>query len=110
MMSRIEEVLPTVNGVAICGTFPPGVGDVYAKIASWKDKKFLLLLDSYRGSCTSRSVPNPCIGVEPALLSRNVDILKINLSEFKSLTGKDSAVEAANECFQKYGLSWIAIT
>lgn len=48
--------------------------------------------------------------MEETLQTKNVDILKINTSELKSLTGKAELEDAARTCFEKYGIKWLAIT
>jgi tagatose 6-phosphate kinase len=97
MQARVNEVLPDMDGIALCGTWPPGVGsEFYAGIAAAKGNA-VLLLDGYRD-------------VEPTLETGNVDILKINVDELKDLFGGDTVSEAAERCFAKYAVQHLAIT
>jgi hypothetical protein len=56
-----------LEGIALCGSLPPGItGSTYALIAQNKRKDCLLLLDACSIEC---------------LKTENVDILKINFEE-----------------------------
>ena len=98
LLARTINDLPQFNGVALCGTYPPGIKPkFYAKIAEQAEKKNIpLLLDA-------------CINVEP-VLKEGVEIIKINLDELKALTGKRKPETAANAVFSKFPVKIIAIT
>ncbi len=97
MRLRLLETLPGLDGLALCGTFPPGIGpDLYAELARNKGKA-TLLLDAVRG-------------VGETLATGNVDILKINLAEATALTGKDSPETAAAHCLDEFNVKWVALT
>jgi fructose-1-phosphate kinase PfkB-like protein len=96
--------------MALCGTYPPGVDEeFYATLARSKDKAFLLL-DSYRE-------------IAPTLATGQVDILKINAHELRSLAGRsrsgdrpatrepaESIPEMAMDVFAAHQLRWLAVT
>ena len=61
-----------VQGLALCGTYPPGIDETfYIRLAQAKGNA-ILLLDSYRD-------------VEAVLATGQVDILKVNAHELRSL-------------------------
>ena len=99
MISHMDEVLSRAKGVSICGTFPPGITpEFYAAIAKKKNEhNFLLLLDSYTG-------------VSETLETKNVDILKINAMEIRSLIGEKDIKKCAEICFAKYNVRYVAVT
>lgn len=98
LMDRLEKLLSTVDAVAICGTFPPGISDdCYARIASFPEKKFLLLVDSFKS-------------VEKSLATKRVDILKVNIKEILQLAGRQGVTEAVKYCFDTFDLKYIALT
>ena len=77
-------------GVALCGTFPPGVDEyVYAEIASRLEAGPFLLLDGFRG-------------VDATLKTRRVDVLKINSDELTALSGIPDLDEAAAKVFELF--------
>jgi len=98
LLARAISDLPQFNGIALCGTYPPGIKPkFYAKIAEQARKKNIpLLMDA-------------CINVE-AVLEEGIEILKINLAELKRLTGKRKVRTAANYIFAKFNVKIIAIT
>lgn len=50
LLRQIQAKLHTYKGVALCGTYPPGVTEsFYPSISSWLAPHTLLLLDGYRG-------------------------------------------------------------
>lgn len=64
-----------LEGIALCGTLPPGVtGSTYAMIAQLKPVNCLLFVDA-------------CQDIEPCLESGMVDVLKINVEEASVLAG-----------------------
>ena len=70
-------------GVALCGTFPPGVSEeVYAELASSVGPDTILLLDGFKG-------------VEKTLATKRVNVLKINADELCWLTEEKDLDKAA---------------
>eukprot|EP01119_Soliformovum_irregulare_P025831 TRINITY_DN9664_c0_g1_i1.p1 TRINITY_DN9664_c0_g1~~TRINITY_DN9664_c0_g1_i1.p1 ORF type:complete len:153 (-),score=46.74 TRINITY_DN9664_c0_g1_i1:7-465(-) len=49
-------------------------------------------------------------GVEPALETQQVDVLKINREELLALMKSDSLEQAASNCLLKYDIRYLAIT
>ena len=108
LLARIREALARgdISGLALCGTYPPGVdADFYATLARQKGNA-LLLLDSYKG-------------IETTLATGEVDILKVNADELRSLAGgRPGAAEAgaaplpevALSVFEAHRLRWLAVT
>jgi 1-phosphofructokinase family hexose kinase len=92
------ENLPLCNGVALCGTYPEGVGpNFYADIATAARKRGIpVLLDGFAGILET--------------LERGVDILKVNKTEFGSITGEKNIYKAAKSFFRKYDVKMVAIT
>ncbi len=90
--------IPDADGVALCGTVPPGVGeDFYGAIAAEAKKHGkMLLLDSV--CCINEA------------LKAGVSVLKINLDELRGITEKEDAECAMTECFNKYNVQYLAIT
>ena len=90
--------MPQFQGIAICGTFPPGIkAKFYAKSACQARKLGKkVLLDAY-------------MDVIP-VLKEGISILKINLSELKVLTGKRKARTAATAVFRDFPVEIIAAT
>eukprot|EP01089_Gocevia_fonbrunei_P000734 TRINITY_DN10719_c0_g1_i1.p1 TRINITY_DN10719_c0_g1~~TRINITY_DN10719_c0_g1_i1.p1 ORF type:complete len:216 (-),score=29.68 TRINITY_DN10719_c0_g1_i1:17-664(-) len=83
------------GGIAIMGSYPPGIPDDYYKdiVVNKKDK--LVLLDCYRG-------------ITKVLETNSLDILKINLSEAKELT-KIAEIDEINKYLWNTYLSLIHI-
>lgn len=112
LSARLREVLARgeFGGLALCGTYPPGVSaDFYATLARHKGNA-LLLLDGYKG-------------IEATLATGQIDILKVNADELRSLaSGGGAAVEAdategaaplpavARSVLAAYRLRWLAVT
>ncbi len=112
LSTRIREVLARgeIGGLALCGTYPPGVdADFYATLARYKGNA-LLLLDGYKG-------------IEATLATGQVDILKVNADELRSLaSGGSAAAEpdaaegaaplpaVALSVLAAYRLRWLAVT
>lgn len=101
----------TVSGIALCGTYPPGVdAGFYAGLARRKGGA-LLLLDSYKG-------------IEATLATGAVDILKVNAEELRSFaatlqarpakqaapTTLDPLPSAALAVLNAYRIGWLAVT
>ena len=77
LLSRTLQTLARgeISGLALCGTYPPGVDEeFYVTLARSKGKAFLLL-DSYQE-------------IAAILATGQVDILKINAHELRSLAGR----------------------
>lgn len=95
-----ELLLPQLSrfaGIALCGTYPPGVEEsLYAEIAAAAREDALVLLDGVKG-------------VEATLMT-GVDLLKINRDELAQLAELDDVREAANTCFERYKIGYIAVT
>jgi fructose-1-phosphate kinase PfkB-like protein len=98
LLARTISDLQQFDGIALCGTYPPGIKPkFYAKIAAQAAKANIpLLMDA-------------CTNIE-AVLNEYVEILKINLDELKLLSGKRKAETAANYIFVKYNVKIIAVT
>lgn len=97
MRSALLAALPTHRGIALCGTFPAGVGpDLYADLAAHKGQA-LVLLDAYRD-------------IEATLATGKVDILKINRHELRELTGEADRERGIRACFARWSLTWVACT
>ncbi len=98
LLDKILKRLPLCDGVAICGTYPPGVSvDFYleiAKLAKNEEKPFLL--DSYKG-------------ILP-VLSVGADILKINRRELAALSQTDDIYSGGEYITEKYPVKNLAIT
>ncbi len=97
MRSRLAELLPEIEAIALCGTFPPGVDDTFYEWVASHAGDALLLLDGYRG-------------VDRVLATGRVNVLKINLHELAALTGTGDVASGAHQCMRQYGLSIVALT
>lgn len=98
LLAQIISNLKSFHGLALCGTYPPGIKPkFYAKIAEQAIKHNVpLLLDA-------------CINIESVLME-GVEILKINMEELKSLTRCRKPETAANAVFEKYKVKILAVT
>jgi len=112
LLSRTLQALARgeISGMALCGTYPPGVDEeFYATLARSKDKAFLLL-DSYRE-------------IAATLATGQVDILKVNAHELRILADRnpcrhrpvlgdesESIPEMALSVFAMHRLRWLAVT
>lgn len=90
--------LPEFAGVAICGTFPPGVpATLYAEVATAaRQQGAVVLLDGYRNVV--------------AALAAGVDVLKINRAELAELGGVPEPAAAAANLLARYAVTWLAVT
>ncbi len=91
--------IPGAAGVAVCGTFPPGVPMSFAVeiAAAARSCGIPLLLDAYRG-------------VAP-VLEAGVEILKINAAELRELTGTPDLDSAAATLMARHpGTGCLAVT
>ncbi len=98
MKRLLHDAAARADGVAICGTFPPGVPETcYADIVlAARAAGCPVLLDGYRQ-------------VRPALAA-GPTILKINAEEIRHLTGRVNLEDAAFDCLTQYPLQMLAIT
>jgi len=98
MRQMILERLPDFRGVALCGTLPPGVpGSLYADIADAARQNGIdILLDGIKGAT--------------ACLEAGVDMLKINASELRLLTGEIGVADAMSACLQRFRINWLGVT
>ncbi|MFZ2657514.1 MAG: PfkB family carbohydrate kinase [Victivallales bacterium] len=98
LKKKILEKIPSCAGIALCGTYPGGVGaDFYADIASAGRKHGkLVMLDGFKG-------------IE-GTLERGISVLKVNRSEFCTLTGETDIFDAARTFFSRYDVRFTAIT
>ncbi len=112
LLSRTLQVLARgeISGLALCGTCPPGVDEGFYVTLARSKGKALLLLDSYTA-------------IEAILASRQVDILKVNAHELRSLAGRnggrnrpltaervETIPEMALSLFAAHRLRWLAVT
>lgn len=97
-MKEISASIPSSKGLALCGTFPPGISDsFYAELAGKARKAGVpVLLDAWKD-------------VNPTL-ENGVDVLKINSDEIKDMTRKKSLEDAIKACLKKYDVKIVAIT
>ena len=90
LISRLVPAAQECAGVALCGTFPPGVQEqVYAKLAQSVAAETILLLDGWKG-------------VDETLATKRVNVLKINADELGWLTGEKDLDKAAAAAMAKY--------
>lgn len=112
LLSRTLETLACgdISGLALCGTYPPGVGEEFYVTLARRKGKAILLLDSYRE-------------IAATLATGQVDILKVNVHELRTLAGRsrdhhrpvaatraESIPELALDVFAAYRLCWLAVT
>jgi fructose-1-phosphate kinase PfkB-like protein len=89
--------MPPLRGLALCGTYPPGVdASLYADLAR-ASGSVTVLVDGYRG-------------VDETLATGAVDILKINCDELRAMTGIIDIPAAAASCLARYSLQWLGLT
>lgn len=95
---EISSALPQSAGVAICGTFPPGISpDFYLSISRKAHEHNLpVLLDAWKD-------------VKP-VLENGIEILKINFEEIITLSGQKNIMDAIKFCFESYPVEVIAVT
>ena len=112
LLSRTLQTLARgeISGLALCGTYPPGVDEEFHFTLARSKGKAFLLLDSYRG-------------IAATLATGQVDILKVNAQELRSLAGEsrgrhrpvtregvESIPEIALSVFTAHRLRWLAVT
>ncbi len=95
---KILAEMPHTDGLAVCGTFPPGVpDDFYARIIRQAiEARIPVLLDSF--ARIHETLQNP------------VDILKINRHELQEITGVVQIKKAMTLLFRQYPVRKLAIT
>jgi fructose-1-phosphate kinase PfkB-like protein len=99
-----------VSGLALCGTWPPGVDESFYVTLAQSKGNAILLLDSYRD-------------ISAVLATGHVDILKLNAGELRSLAAairarqgaendreRESIPEMAISVFAAHKLRWLAVT
>ncbi len=98
LKDQIVKKIPHCSGIALCGTYPGGVGPAfYADIATCaRRNRKMVLLDGYKG-------------VEKTL-EAGIHVLKVNKAEFCNLTGCKDLRQAAALYFRRYDASLAAIT
>ncbi|MBN2450889.1 MAG: hypothetical protein JXR77_10900 [Lentisphaeria bacterium] len=98
MAQALAPALAGVDGVALCGTCPPGVPqELYGRVASAARRRGLpVVLDSVR------DVDETLRGV--------VDVLKINADELRGLSGREDVGRGAADLIGAGAARWIAIT
>jgi fructose-1-phosphate kinase PfkB-like protein len=90
LLGRLRSRAQRSAGVALCGTFPPGVQEeVYAGLAESVGRDTVLLLDGWKG-------------VEKTLASKRVNVLKINADELGWLTHETDLNAAAATAMRLY--------
>jgi len=96
-LDRVGAALPGFDGVALCGTWPPGVpASVYADIARAARGRSVVLLDAWRDVAETLAV--------------GVDILKVNAAEITTFTGIPDTVAAARHCIERFDVGFIVVT
>jgi len=97
LQTVLTRELRRFDGVALCGTFPPGVPSaLYGDITARAQPHALVLLDAYRDVSSA--------------LERGVDVLKINACELMALAAERSLERAAEKCLEKYPVRFLAVT
>ena len=98
LLEKALAVVPECDGVAICGTFPPGVTvDFYLEIAKLAKKEGKpLIVDSYKG-------------ISP-VLHAGVDILKINRRELSALSEEEDVFSGGNRIRKDFPVNMLAVT
>ena len=98
LLDEALKVLPECDGVAICGTYPPGVTvDFYLEVAKLAKKEGKpLIVDSYKG-------------ILP-VLEAGIDILKINRRELEALSESNDVFAGGTKIRKRYPVSVLAVT
>lgn len=98
LLDQIINSMRNFDGLALCGTFPPGISsDFYAEIIKNARKHSVItLLDAYQD-------------IESALKA-SPDILKINSDELAEISGIKNIPEAVKVISEKYSIEHIGIT
>lgn len=98
LIKEISSDLTHADGLAICGTYPPGIpDDCYAKfVRTAVESGTMVLLDSF-------------MHVEKAL-QYPVDILKVNREELCQITGVEDLKQAILKAFEIFKIRHLAVT
>ncbi len=97
MKRTIRTVVPAYEGVAICGTCPPGVaGELYAAARENLTPEAVLLLDAARD-------------VEQ-VLRQGVHVLKVNAAEIMTLTDRENVLDAGRDCISRWDVPVVVVT
>jgi len=99
LLDAALKALPGMDALAICGSYPPGAGEAfYERLAlAAKEAGKPVLMDSF-------------MGVERALASKAVSVLKINLEEFRKLSGGDEIKASMRGALERHSLDALALT
>ena len=99
LAARIADEIPNCSGLALCGTWPPGVdASFYADAAKIAKKNGVpVLLDAFKD-------------IESIISKGIIDILKINVEELISLADIDDIKLAGESVVSKYPLAHLAVT
>jgi len=90
LLEDLKESVVDCRALGLCGTLPPGVtAEFYRELAMAAPPSTRVLLDGYRE-------------MDSLLVSKRVDVLKINSEEVMALTGETDVPSAVAACFEKY--------
>ena len=98
LLEALKAALPSSAGLALCGTYPPGITEDFYKEAARSAAELGLpvMMDAW-------------MKVASVIDAGSVEVLKINTEELFALTGRDDVDAAFGECFKK-PLKVIAVT
>eukprot|EP00756_Hemistasia_phaeocysticola_P051276 Hpha_TRINITY_DN26446_c0_g1::TRINITY_DN26446_c0_g1_i1::g.34015::m.34015/K00917/lacC; tagatose 6-phosphate kinase len=96
---KAELASPALRAIVVCGTVPPGAEALYESLANAKAPQQLLVLDCFKG-------------IEGALSTGKVDVLKVNVDEVRALCKSEDGglPELTKILHQRYGLRVVAVT
>jgi len=97
--AAIRQNIAKAAGLAICGTFPPGINETTYRFAirEAQQRHLPILLDSWKDI--------------PELLKNDTpDILKINVEELSKITGETDPAESIRAGFRQFHYRYAAIT
>jgi len=101
--NQIYAVLPEVAGIALCGTYPPGVPkEFYVNIINRKSNSTLVLLEGSESSLLP--------GIREVLKTRKVDILKIKEKELGILTNTNTITEGVQVLQDEYSIQCVLVS
>lgn len=98
LLNALKSALPGSAGLALCGTYPPGISEDFYKEAACAAAQLGLpvMMDAW-------------MKVASVIGAGSVEVLKINTEELFALTGRNDVDSAFGECF-KMPLKVIAVT
>lgn len=97
LLDKFMKLLPICRGVALCGTIPPGGGELYIEIMQIaKAGSLPVIYDAWQNT--------------GKILEFGVDIFKVNRDELKTITGKDEVVAGIKSILDSYDVKVVAIT